>query len=140
MKSKNRDLNHNNYEFEKCTKKQRKMHKLCIKSSERESKSLNSKILEKLNHCRNFMNLNSNSNSNDDCIENADQEMQNADKTQSAQNSQNENEIKSSNIEMRIEKTIDEKMRKIQSHLNKKLNQIMNLIQSRTSTTNVQTS
>ena len=65
------------------------------------------KILEELNHCRNFMNLNSNSNSNDDCIENADQKMQNADKTQSAQNSQNENEIKSSNIEMRIEKTID---------------------------------
>ena len=59
--------------------------------------------------------------------------MQNADKTQIAQNSQNENntsksEIKSSNIEMRIEKTIDEKMKKIQSHLNKKLNQMMNLI------------
>ena len=43
MKSKNRDFNQNNYEFEKCTKKHCKMHKLCIKSSERESKSLNSK-------------------------------------------------------------------------------------------------
>ena len=43
MKSKNRILNQNNYEFERCTKKQCKMHKLCIKSSERESKSFNSK-------------------------------------------------------------------------------------------------
>ena len=71
--------------------------------------------------------------------------MQNADKAQSTQNSQKENdtnkcEKKSFSIEMRIEKTIDEKMRKIQTHLNKKLNQMMNLIQSRTSETNVQTS
>ena len=29
---------------------------------------------------------------------------------------------------MRIEKTIDKKMKKIQSHLKKKLNQMMNLI------------
>ena len=102
------------------------------------------KILEELNQCRNFMNLNS----NEIQIENTDQEMQNADETQSAQNTQNsqkENdtskcEKKSSSIEMRIEKTIDEKMRKIQTHLDKKLNQMMNLIQSRTSETNVQTS
>ena len=99
------------------------------------------KILEELNQCRNSMNLNSNENQ----IENSDQEMQNADKAQSTQNSQKENdtskcEKKSSSIEMRIEKTIDEKMRKIQTHLNKKLNQMMNLIQSRTSETNVQTS
>ena len=65
------------------------------------------------------MNLNLNSNKNQ--IENADHEMQNADIVQSAQNAQNQhNEIeasrvekeKSSNIEMRIEKTIDEKMKK----------------------------
>ena len=41
---------------------------------------------------------------------------------------------------MQIEKTIDERMKKTQSHLNKKLNQIMNLIQSRTSAINDQTS
>ena len=61
------------------------------------------------------------------------------------QNSQKENdtsncEKKSSSIEMRIEKTIDEKMRKIQTHPNKKLNQMINLIQLRTSETNVQLS
>ena len=85
------------------------------------------KILEELNQCKNSINLNSNANSNEDQNENVDQKIQNANKTQSVQNSQNENdrrksEIKSSNIEMRIEKTIDEKMRKIQSHLDKKLN------------------
>ena len=63
--------------------------------------------------------------------------MQNVNIVQSAQNAQNlhnENEaskfekVKSSNIEMHIEKTIDEKTEKIQSHLSKKLNQIINLI------------
>ena len=91
------------------------------------------------------MNLNLNSNKNQ--IENADHEMQNADIVQSAQNAQNQhNEIeasrvekeKSSNIEVHIEKTIDEKMEKIQSLLDKKLNQMINLIQPRTSTSNVQ--
>ena len=88
------------------------------------------------------MNLNSKENS----IGSTDHKMQNANTMQSAQNLQNlHNEIeasrfekeKSFNIEMRIEKTIDERMKKIQSHLNKKLNQIMHLIQSRTSTFNV---
>ena len=91
------------------------------------------------------MNLNLTSNKNQ--IENADHEMQNADIVQSAQNAQNQhNEIeasrvekeKSSNIEVHIEKTIDEKMEKIQSLLDKKLNQMINLIQPRTSTSNVQ--
>ena len=86
------------------------------------------------------MNLNSNSN----VIENADLEMQNADfaqSTQNAQNLHNENTThdmkKSSNIEVRIEKIIGEKMRKIQSHLNKKLNQMMKLIQSGSKTTSM---
>ena len=98
-------------------------------------KALIRKILDDLNQCRHFMNLNLNSNKNQ--IENADHEMQNADIVQSAQNAQNQhNEIeasrvekeKSSNIEVRMEKTINEKMKKIQSHLDKKLNQMMNLI------------
>ena len=86
------------------------------------------------------MNLNSNSNE----IEIVDLEMQNTDFaqiTQNAQNLHNENTThdmrKSSNIEVRIEKIIDEKMKKIQSHLNKKLNQMMKLIQSRLKTTSM---
>ena len=72
------------------------------------------KILKELNHCRNFINSNSNSNIIEDRIENADQKIQNADKTQTAQNSQNENntskcEKKSFNLEMRIEKTVERK-------------------------------
>ena len=53
-----------------------------------------------------------------------------AQSTQNAQNLHNENttynmeKMKTCNIELRIEKIIDEKMRKIQSHLNKKLNQM----------------
>ena len=59
---------------------------------------------------------------------------------QNAQNTQNQhNEIeasklekeKSSNIKVRMEKTINEKMEKFQSHLDKKLNQMVNLIQPR---------
>ena len=63
------------------------------------------------------MNFNSNSNE----IEIVDLEMQNADVTQSTQNAQNvhnENTMhdmrKLSNIEVRIEKIIDEKIEKIQ--------------------------
>ena len=102
------------------------------------------KILEDLNHCRNSINLNSNSNwnsnSNENKIENVDLEMQNADfvqSTQNAQNPHNENttynikKMKSFNIESGIKKTIDAKMKKIQSHLESKLNQTMNLIQPR---------
>ena len=86
------------------------------------------------------MNLSSNSNE----IENVDFKMQNADFAQSMQNTRNlhnENtthdikKMKSFNIEVRIEKIIDEKMRKIQSHLNKKSNQMVKLIQSRLKTT-----
>ena len=89
------------------------------------------KILKDLNHCRNFMNLNSNSNE----IDNADLEIQNADFAQSTQNAQNlhnenttHNMKKLSNIEVRIEKTMDEKIRTVQSHLKKKLNEMMKLI------------
>ena len=81
--------------------------------------------MKDLNYCRNFINLNSNSNK----IENVDLEMQNADFAQSTQNTQNlhnENTThdmrESSNIEVRIEKIIDEKMRKIQFYLNRNLN------------------
>ena len=66
------------------------------------------KILKDLNHCRSFMNLNSNLNK----IENADLEMQNADFAQSTQNIQNlHNEITThdmkqlSNIEVHIERS-----------------------------------
>ena len=91
--------------------------------------------MKNLNRCKQFVNLNLNSHENQ--IKNADHEMQNAYIVQSAQNTpnlQNENgvskfeKVKLSNIEMCIEKTIDEKMKKIQSHLNKRLNQIMNLV------------
>ena len=107
------------------------------------------KILEDLNHCRDSINLNSNSksNSNEKEIENVDLEIQNADMTQSTQNAQNRNNEnttydmeKLSNIESRIEKTIDAKMEKIQSHLESKLNQMMNLIQPRGKTTENQVS
>ena len=91
------------------------------------------KFLEVLNHCKNFINLNSNLNENK--IENVDLEMKNIDFAQSAQNAQNlhnENAThvvkKSSNVEVRIEKIIDEKMKKIQSYLSKKLNQMINLM------------
>ena len=106
------------------------------------------KFLKDLNYCRNFINLSLNLNE----IENVDIEMQNADFAQSMQNVQNlhnENtmhdmkKMKSFNIEMRIEKIINEKMKKIQSNLNQKLNQMMKLIQSRSKTTsrsNVQNS
>ena len=97
------------------------------------------------------MNLNSNSNSNlnEKKIENVDLKMQNADVAQSTQNAQNlhnENtthdmkKIKSFNIESRIEKIIDAKMKKIQSHLESKFNQMINLIQSRKKTAENQVS
>ena len=86
-------------------------------------KALIRKILKDLNHCRDIINFNSNSNSNlnEKKIENVDFEMQNTDVVQSTQNAQNlhnENtthdmkKMKSFNIESRIEKIIDAKMKK----------------------------
>ena len=48
MKSKNSSFNQNNHECEKCAKKPRKMHKLCIKLSACVSKNLNSKDLKRI--------------------------------------------------------------------------------------------
>ena len=88
--------------------------------------------------------MNLNSNSNHEQQQDVDVEMQNANVAQSAQKEQklhneiathNLEKVKLQNIEMRIEKTIDEKMEKIRSQLDEKLNQMMNLIQPRTNTT-----
>ena len=98
-------------------------------------KALIQKILKQLNQCRNSTNLNSNSNHEQQ--QDVDVEMQNANVAQSAQKAQklhneiathNIEKVNSQNIEMRIEKTIDEKMKKVHWQLNQKLNQIMNLI------------
>ena len=98
------------------------MHKLYTKFlAKSNQKASIRKILEDLNYYRDSMNLNSNSNSNEKKIENVDLEMQNADiaqSTQNAQNLHNENtmhdmkKMKSLNIELRIEKVIDAKMKR----------------------------
>ena len=57
IKSKNSEFYQNNNEFKRCVKKQRKIHKLCSKLSKIESKSIESKIFERVKSLQQFYKL-----------------------------------------------------------------------------------
>ena len=72
-------------------------------------------------------NVNANSNVN----ANANQKVNNDIEMKNTQIEQNDQKRMQTIMKSRIEKSIDAKIKKIQSHLDSKLNQMMNLIQSR---------
>ena len=139
IKSKESEFYQNNQQFERCVEKQRKMHKLSTKFSKIESKSIDSKNSKRFKLLQRFYKLKFEFEFEFKRKENRkcrswDAKCRCCAKyakcTKSAKRKHNTRykKTKSFNIELRIEKIIDAKMKKIQSHLKSKLNQMINLI------------